>query len=113
MFLGSTLVSWQSKKQPTVAKSSKEAEYKEFSTLASEVIWLAALLEELNIAVTTPHHLFCDNMGARALALNPVFHARAKHIELNYHYIRDLVQATTVDVEFIASSLQLADVFTK
>ncbi|XP_026379644.1 uncharacterized protein LOC113274481 [Papaver somniferum] len=113
VFLGSTLVYWQSKKQSTVSKSSIEAEYKDVSTLAFEVMWLAALLEELNIAVTTPHHLFCHNMGARALAMNPIFHAHAKHIEMAYHYVRDLVNATTVDVEFIASSLQLADVLTK
>lgn len=113
VFLGSTLVSRKSKKQPTVSKSSTEVEYKALSCLAYEVIWIAALLVELNISISTPHHLFCDNLGARALALNTVFHARTKHIELTYHYIRYLVQDGTVVIEFISSALQFADVFTK
>ncbi|XP_026429730.1 uncharacterized protein LOC113326169 [Papaver somniferum] len=82
VYVGSTLVSWQSKKHPTVSKSSTEAEYKALSCLASEFMCIATLLEELNIPVSLPHHLFRDNLGARALALNPVFHACSKHIEL-------------------------------
>lgn len=113
VFVGSTLVSWKSKKHATVFKSSTEAEYKALSCLASEVLWTATLLEELNITPSTPHHLFCDNMGDRALALNPVFHSRSKHIELTYHYIRDLVQDEIVDIKFISSALQIANIFTK
>lgn len=113
VFLGSTLVSWQSKKQPTVSKSSTEAEYEALSCLSSEVMWLTTLLDELHIAVSTPHQLFCDNLGAKSLALNPAFHVRTKHIELTYHYIRDLIKVGTVDVEFIPSALKIADVLTK
>lgn len=113
VFLGNSLVSWSSKKQPTVSKSSTEAEYKALSVLATEVIWISDLLEELHIAPDVPHSIFCDNMGAQFLASNPAFHAITKHIEVDYHYVKDLMDAGTVTVKFVPSSHQLVDLFTK
>lgn len=113
VFLGTTLVSWSSKKQPTVSRSSAEAEYKALSVLAAEVVWLSSLLEELHITPTTPFVMHCDNLGAQFLASNPAFHARTKHIEVDYHFVRDLMDAGTVVVRFVPSSHQLDDLFTK
>lgn len=113
IFLGDSLVSWYSKKLPTVAKSSAEAEYKALSQLATDVMWISMLLEELNVPLPIPFHLFCDSMSTTCLALNPIYHSRTKHIELEYHFIRDLVAADFVEVHFIPSSEQVAYIFTK
>lgn len=113
VFLGTTLVSWSSKKQPTVSRSSTEIEYKALSVLAAEVVWLSSLLEELHITPTTPFVMHCDILGAQFLASNPAFHARTKHIKVDYHFVRDLMDAGTVVVRFVPSYHQLDDFFTK
>ncbi|XP_026383418.1 uncharacterized protein LOC113278911 [Papaver somniferum] len=88
VFLGSNLVSWSSKKQPTVSKSSAKAEYKCLFVASAELKCLVDLLSELHIFVLTPTILLCDNTSALSLASNLVFHARTKHIEIQYHTVR-------------------------
>ncbi|KAI0518896.1 hypothetical protein KFK09_006333 [Dendrobium nobile] len=85
-FLGDTLLSWHVKKQPTVTKSSTKAEYRALVS-ASDIVWLRRLLSDFSITLTSPTKLHCDNVSALALANNPVFHARTKHIEIDYHFI--------------------------
>ncbi|XP_058201268.1 uncharacterized mitochondrial protein AtMg00810-like [Rhododendron vialii] len=113
MFLGSNLISWTAKKQPTVARSSTEAEYRALAQAAAELSWLVMLLRDLGISVASPPVLWCDNLSAIALASNPVFHARSKHIEVDYHFIREKVLAHNLVVRHVPTSDQLADIFTK
>ncbi|XP_020680826.1 uncharacterized protein LOC110098350 [Dendrobium catenatum] len=112
-FLGNTLVSWCVKKQTTVARSSTEAEDRALATAATDIVWLRRLLQDFSIPPTTPTSLFCDNVSALALAQNPVFHARTKHIEVDFHFIRDYIRQKQISVHHIASIDQPADLFTK
>ena len=113
VFLGSNLVSWSARKQATVARSSTEAEYNAMANATAEVIWIQTLLTELRIPHPSLARLWCDNLGAKYLSQNPVFHARKKHIEVDYHFVRERVAQKLLDVRFISSSDQLADGFTK
>ena len=113
VFFGQNLISWSSRKQPTISRSSTEAEYKALANGTAEAIWIQSLLTELGVSQSRPPVLWCDNLGATYLSANPVFHARTKHIEIDFHFVREKVAAGALDVRFIASGDQLADVFTK
>jgi len=89
--LGSGAISWCSKRQPTVALSSTEAEYRSAAMAAQESTWLKQLMEDLHQSAEYQVRIFCDNLSSIRLAENPVFHARTKHIEVHYHYIREKV----------------------
>ncbi|XP_020679642.2 uncharacterized protein LOC110097547 [Dendrobium catenatum] len=112
-FLGPNLISWTVKKQATVAKCSTEAEYRSLSSALSDVIWLRRLAEELQIPQPNPTIIHCDNTSAIAIAKNPVFHARTKHIEIDYHFIRQHINSNTVRLSHISSNDQIADILTK
>ncbi|PKU59636.1 Retrovirus-related Pol polyprotein from transposon TNT 1-94 [Dendrobium catenatum] len=112
-FLGPNLISWTVKKQATVAKSSTEAEYRSLSAATSEVIWLRRLATELHLPQPEPTTIHCDNTSAIAIAKNPVFHARTKHIEIDYHFIRQQISAGDIKLVHISSQDQIADIFTK
>jgi hypothetical protein len=113
IYLGSNLISWSSKKQPTVSRSSTEAEYRCLAVTTAELTWISSLLKELKCPLTTAPTLWCDNLGATFLAANPLFHARTKHIELDYHFVREKVTNRQLLVQFICSADQTADIFTK
>ncbi|KAF5468349.1 hypothetical protein F2P56_012507 [Juglans regia] len=113
VFLGNHIISWSSKKQKTVARSSTEAEYKSLSSTAAELIWLQTMLKELGIPLSKPPLLWCDNIGATYLSANPVYHSRTKHMDIDYHFVRDRVAAQALQVSFCSSKDQLANVFTK
>ena len=111
--LGNNLVSWSARKQPTVSRSSTEAEYKAIANATAEVTWIQSLLKELGVVQRTDPTLWCDNLGATFLTANPVFHARTKHIEIDFHFVREKVAAGALQVQFISSADQIADIFTK
>ena len=113
VYLGSNLISWCSKKQPTIARSSAESEYRSLAHACAETTWLGYLLYELGARVQFPILLHCDNLSATYMASNPVFHARTKHIELDYHYVREKVALGSHRVCFIPSIDQPADLLTK
>jgi histone deacetylase 1/2 len=113
MFLGGYLISWCSRKQATVSRSSTEVEYKSLANATAEVMWVRKLLDELGIPHPRAACLWCDNIGATYLSANPVFHARTKHIEIDYHFMREQVAAKLLDIRFINTTNQLADGFTK
>ncbi|KAL6314173.1 hypothetical protein AAG906_011917 [Vitis piasezkii] len=107
------LVSWSSKKQHVVSRSSTEAEYRSMALATAEVYWLRMLFKELAIGLIHIPTIWCDNIGAIALASNPVFHARTKHVEIDYHFIREKVCNHDIQVHHISTVDQIADVFTK
>jgi hypothetical protein len=89
VFLGPNLISWSAKKQPTVSRSSIEAEYKALANATAELMWIQKMLSELKVPHQPVARLWCDNIGARYLSANPVFHARTKHIEIDFHFVRE------------------------
>jgi len=91
-FLGSNPISWSSKKQRAVARSTTEAEYRALATAASKTVWLSTLLTELGFSAPQCPQLLCDNLSATYLNFNPVNHSRMKHIQIDLHFVRDLVQ---------------------
>ena len=113
VFLGSNLISWSARKQATVSRSSTEAKYKAMANATAEIMWVHKLLDELGILHPKAACLWCDNIGAKYLSENPVFHARTKHIEIDYHFVREQVNLKQLDVRFISTSDQVADGFTK
>lgn len=113
IYFGRNLVSWSSKKQPTVARSSTESEYKALANAAAEALWLRSLLCEIGYGHKLSISLWCDNIGAVYLSSNPVLHSRTKHVALDYHFVREQVQNGTIAIRFISSADQIADILTK
>ena len=113
VFLAGNLISWSSKKQQVVARSSTEAEYRSMANATTELLWLQSLFSELRIPLPKSTVLWCDNIGANSLAKNPVFHARTKHIELDAHFLREKVEAGLIDPCYVPTECQTADIFTK
>ena len=113
MLLGKSPISWKSKKQSTVSRSSSEAEYRALASAASEITWLVRLLSELGIQNLKPIRLCCDNQSAIHLGKNPVHHERTKHVELDCHFTREKVMEGLLELVYIPTSDQLADLLTK
>ena len=113
IFLDSSPISWSSKKQSTVSQSSTKAEYRALASTAAELAWLRTLFKELKLFLPHIPVLWCDNNSALALASNPVFHSRTKHIEVDYHYVRGCVLRSTLGIKFISGRDNFADIFTK
>ena len=107
------LISWKSRKQPTVALSTCEAEYMSLSSAIQEAKFLLQLLKDFPIESSNPVSLFCDNQGAIALAKNPVQHQRSKHIEIRYHFITQQIQKRLINVKYVMSSDNISNMFTK
>jgi len=113
IFLGNSLISWHSKKQSTVSRSSSEAEYRALATTTCELQWLTYLLQDFRIPFTQPANLFCDNQSAIQISSNQVFHKRTKHIELDCYIVREKSLNGLLKLLPVRSSMQLADIFTK
>ncbi|CAA7023266.1 unnamed protein product [Microthlaspi erraticum] len=112
VFLGPNLVSWSAKRQPTISRSSSEAEYKGVANTVAELCWIRNLMLELHCSITKASIVYCDNISSVYLASNPVKHQRTKHIELDIHFVREKVAIGEVRVIHVPSSLQYADIFT-
>jgi len=113
--LNGAAVSWNSKKQPTVALSSTEAEYIALTQAVKESIWLQALLLDLGARrhQEDMQNIYIDNQGAIALAKNPEFHTRTKHIDIQYHFIRQHAESERITLTYCHTSEMTADIFTK
>ncbi|GKC78433.1 retrovirus-related pol polyprotein from transposon RE1 [Tanacetum coccineum] len=113
ILLGDLPISWKSKKQVVVSRSSAEAEYKAMALTCCEVTWLVNLFKDFGIKYLKPLDLHCDNQTALYIVANPVFHARTKHIEVECYYVRDQMKAGKIKPSYIHTKSQLANVFTK
>lgn len=113
VFLGSNLLSWSSKRQHTVSRSSAESEYRGVANAVAETAWLRNLLRELHTPLSTSTIVYCDNVSAVFMSSNPVQHQRTKHVEIDIHFVRDKVAMGHIRVLHIPSRYQLADIFTK
>lgn len=113
IFLGDNLVSWSAKRQPTVSRSSAEAEYRGVANAVAEATWIRNLLLELHCPVTTATIVYCDNVSAIYLSTNPVQHQRTKHVEIDIHFVRERVALGQIRVLHVPSSHQYADILTK
>lgn len=111
--LGSGVISWISKKQPKVALSSTKAEYKAACFASCEALWLRKLLGDMGAVQEKPIVLLCDNQSCMAIARSLVFYARTKHIEVQYHFVRELILDGEVDMEYCPTVDNCADIFTK
>jgi hypothetical protein len=113
IYLGNALVSWSSKRQATVSRSSAEAEYRAVANAVAECIWLRQLLGELYVDVPSATIAYCDNVSAVYMSKNPVHHRRTKHIELDIHFVRERVALGELRVVHVPTDQQFADVMTK
>eukprot|EP00253_Pinus_taeda_P007219 PITA_07219 len=111
--LGSASISWMSRKQKSVALSTAEAEYIAASMASCEVVWLQKLFSELFGFTLDTTVILCDNQSGIRFSVNPVFHDRSKHIDIKYHYIRDMVQRGAIRLQHIGIDEQFTDILTK
>jgi len=106
-------ITWESRKQRTVALSSTESEYMALSEASKEGLYIRRLLEDLGLKQQSSTCILCDNQGARKLAENPVFHGRTKHIDIRHHFVREVLNSGDLDIEYSPSCEMAADVLTK
>ena len=111
--LGTSLVSWRSKKQDVVSRSSIKAKYRALADTTYELVWFRWLLADMDAPQPTATPLYCDNRSAIYIAHNDVFHERTKHIEINYHITCQHLKKGNLKLFSISSADQLADIFTK
>lgn len=106
-------ISWESRKQRTVALSSTEAEYMALCDASKEAVYLLRLLKEVSEDSPNSLQLFNDNMGAQRLVVNPVYHARTKYIDIRHHYIREVMNSGRISLNYLPTEEMPADVLTK
>ena len=111
-FLGSSLICWSARKQSSVAQSITEAEYIAAASCCSQILWIVQTMRDYGVTYKSVP-LMCDSSSAICLAHNPVFHGRAKHIKVRHHFLRDHVEKGEIEMKFIDTERQLADIFTK
>ena len=96
-----------------MSRFSAQSEYKGLANVVAEVTWIEFLLRELHVCLSHPPLLLCDNISATYLAANPMLHARTKHVEIDYHFIRERVMCRTLRIQYTPSTDQLVDAMTK
>ena len=111
-YVGANLVAWMSKKQNSVSLSTVKAEYIIAGSCCSQLLWMKNVLTDYGISQDTMV-VYCDNSSAIDISKNPVQHSKTEHIEIRYHFIRDLVERKIVCFEYIPTERQNADIFTK
>jgi hypothetical protein len=111
--LGGNLLSWRSKKQQTVSTSTTEAEYRALFEGVQESVWLKYLFNSLAIKITNKFEIFVDNQSAIALATNPIFQQRSKHIDIVYHWLREVHDTGLIHINYIPTQKMKADMCTK
>lgn len=105
---GSSLISWKSKKQNTISRSSAEAEYRSLASTVAEIVWLVGLYKELGITLQLPVPIHCDSKSAIQIAANPIFHERTKHIDIDCHFIQEKIQLGLVQPVYLSTTEQPA-----
>ena len=114
VFVNDNLVSWKSKKQNTLSRSSAEAEYRSMASVVCEVMWVLKILSDLGVHDNSlPVDLYCDNKSAIQIAANPVMHEKTKHFYIDVHLVREKVTSGLIRTVHIGSKEQTADVLTK
>ena len=111
--LGSGAIAWSSKKQPSTALSSSEAEYTAVTSTACQAVWLRRILEDMKQHQPEATIIHCDNQSTIAMTKNPMYHNRTRHIDTRHHFIRELVSKGSIKILYCATNEQLADIFTK
>ena len=111
-FLGDILVSWSSKKQKSISTSTAEAEYIAAGSCCAQILWMKNQLQDYGLSYSKIP-IYCDNQSAIAMTGNPVQHSLTKHISIRYHFIREHVMEGTIELHFVPTDQQLADIFTK
>jgi hypothetical protein len=111
VFVGGNLVSWRSKKQPVVSRSTAEAEYRAMSLGLSEMLWARNILGELKVLRKGCWNVWCDNKSAICIVNNPVQHGRTKHVEINRFFIKEKLDAGIIKIAHVSSEQQVADCF--
>lgn len=106
-------MSWKSKKQTTVARSSAEAEYRVIAPIVFELLWLSYVLDDLKVKISYPIQLYCDNQTSIHILENPVLYERTKHINIDFYFIRTHCADGSIQLVHISSSNQVVDIFTK
>lgn len=112
-FLGGNLVTWRSKKQNVVARSTAEAEFRAMAQGICELLWLKIVLDDYRIKWDAPMRLYCDNKSAISIAHNPVQHDRTKHVEVDRHFLKEKLDSGLICTPYVSTGSQLADVLTK
>ena len=110
--MGNNLVSWLSKKQNSIPLSTVEAEYIAARSCCTQLLWMKQMMSDYGFEVERLT-IFCDNTSAINISKNPVQHSRTKHIDIRHHFIRELVEQSTLCLEYVETAKQLADIFTK
>lgn len=113
MFLGDSLVTWRSKKQRTVSRSTAEAEFRALADASCEIEWLLRIMKDLQIPMTLPSHLYGDNTASLYIANNSVYHERTKHVDHDCYTIRERIDNGMIKTMHVRTHNQIADVLTK
>jgi len=107
------LVTWRSKKKSIVTRSSDEVEYRAIAQGICEIMWLEKLMEDLKIENSTPPKIYCDSKSAISILNNPVQHYRMKHVRIDKHFIKQMIEGGDINMIYIPTGIQEADILTK
>ena len=110
---GDGAISWNSKRQPTIALSTTEAKYMAASKCYREAIWLRQLLDDVRLVQVDATKIMCDNQGCISLVKNPIHHSRTKHIDVQYYFIGKKIENEVIELEYCSTQCMVADVLTK